>query len=91
MKRMLLLLVTILITEIIIAIICGPYSCEWGNEVYFYSGVTLSAIMCVLPFLERTFTTKKRIAYSLLFIIISILTWCACFMLCGFKILCRLF
>lgn len=33
----------LLAIQSILSFICGPYSCEWGNRVYFYSGILILA------------------------------------------------
>jgi hypothetical protein len=79
------------VVQIILAVICGPYSCEWGNSVYFYFGIGSLTLAFLLPLLQKAWTANKRIGYSLLFLFGSVIIWCAGFMLGGFKIMCRLF
>jgi hypothetical protein len=90
MKRLLPAFIIVLTTEIIAAIICGPHSCEWGNSLYFYSGIVCAVLAFILPFFKKTFKLKKQLVYSLLFLLLTAIVWCAGFMLFGFRILCRL-
>ena len=91
MKGKYVLYIILLATEIILAIICGPHSCEWGNQVYFYFGIASLALAFIIPFFQKELSWKKRIGYGFLFLLGSIIVWCAGFMLGEFKILCRLF
>ena len=77
--------------EIILAFICAPYSCDWGNTVYVYAGIFSIAVSFILPFLQRNLSIAKRIGYSFLFAFITVAVWVLCFMLCGFSIMCRMF
>ena len=91
MKRLYLLYIILLVAQIILAFICGPHSCEWGNSVYFYCGVVGLTLAFLLPLLQKAWPVNKRIGYSLLFLFGSVVTWCAGFMLGGFRIMCKLF
>jgi hypothetical protein len=90
-KKAFLFLTVLLAIEIVLAIICAPYSCDWGNEVYFYAGIIVLIISFVLPLLQKTTSTTKRIVYGFLFVLITAVVWIACFILFDFKIMCRLF
>jgi hypothetical protein len=90
-KKVYFSLAVLLAIEIILAFICAPYSCDWGNAVYFYAGIFILAISILLPFLQKTLSTAKRIGYSFLFVLINIVVWVVCFILFDFKIMCRLF
>ena len=91
MKRIYTLFAILLVIEIILAIICGPHSCEWGNSVYFYFGIFSLAVSFILALLQKEWPLGKRIGYGFLFLLVSVIVWCAGFMLCGFSIICRLF
>jgi hypothetical protein len=91
MKDIYLLYVILLVAQIILAFICGPRSCEWGNIVYFYCGAAGLMLAFLLPLLKKAWQVNKRIGYSLLFLFGSVATWCAGFMLGGFRIMCKLF
>jgi len=75
----------------IVAFICAPHSCEWGNEVYFDIGIICLVISFLLPFFQKGWTKGKRIGFGILFLLISVILWCAGFMIFDFKIFCRLF
>jgi len=77
--------------QAILAFICAPHSCEWGNTVYFYIGVCCLIISFLLPFFQKGWTTGKRIGFGFLFLLISVILWCAGFMIFNFSIMCRLF
>jgi hypothetical protein len=91
MKSISLPYIILLVTQIILAFICGPHSCEWGNTVYFYSGIAGLTLAFLLPILQKAWPVNKRIGYSLLFLFGSVATWCTGFMLGGFRIMCKLF
>ena len=91
MKSIFLLYIILLVAQIILAFICGPHSCEWGNTVYFYSGFAGLVLAFLLPLLQKEWPVNKRIGYCLLFLFGSVVTWCAGFMLGEFKIMCKLF
>jgi len=90
MKRIYLLFSIVLLAEIILGFICGPHSCEWGNSLYFYSGIVCTILAFLLPLFQKTPAFKKKIVYSLLFLLIAVIVWCVGFMLFGFRIICRL-
>jgi len=91
MKKMYIFFVVLLAMQIILAFICAPYSCEWGNTVYFYGGLFCLTISFILPMLQKGRSTPARLGFGFLFLIITTITWIACFMLNNFSIMCRLF
>jgi hypothetical protein len=91
MKKILILFSILAIIQIILAIICAPNSCEWGNEVYFYFGVGAILVSIFLPFIQKSYPLKKRIGFAILLPVIFIVLWIAEFMLFGFRIMCRMF
>ena len=90
-KKIYSLLTALLAVEIILGFICAPYSCDWGNEVYFYAGIFILVVLFLLAVLQKTWSTAKRIGFGFLFAFISAVVWITCFMLFDFKIMCRLF
>jgi hypothetical protein len=91
MKKIYVPYIILLITQVIFAIACGPHSCEWGNSLYFYAGIACATVSLALPFFQKKWPLEKRVAYSLLYLLISVTMWIAGFMLFGFRIMCRLF
>lgn len=88
---MYLLFVVLNAIQIVLAFICAPHSCEWGNTVYVYTGIFSIAVSFILPVLQKNVSVAKRIGYGFLFAFIIVVVWIACFMLCSFSIMCRLF
>ena len=91
MKRIYTWLIILLATEVLFVIICGPYSCEWGNTVYFYFGIAGLLVSFALPLIEKEWPLKKRVGFGLLFPVLWAVIWVAGFMLGGFRIMCKLF
>jgi hypothetical protein len=90
-KKVYFSLAVLLAIEIILAFICAPYSCDWGNTVYFYAGIFVLIASLLLPGLQKNWTIAKRTGYAFLFALIIVVVWIACFMLFDFKIMCRMF
>lgn len=83
---------TILFTlQLFAAIICGPYSCEWGNTIYFFTGIACLITAFFLYVKQHKCTLQKRVAMGILMMLLSAVFWCACFILFDFRIMCRLF
>jgi len=91
MKKIYLFLAVLLVLEFILAAICGPYSCEWGNGVYFYSGIIISLASLALPLFQKEWVVGKRVGLSLVFVFSTVFLWVIGFMVFDFRILCRLF
>lgn len=91
MKKIYLFFGALLVLEFILATICGPYSCEWGNGVYFYSGIVIALASLALPFFQKEWVMGKRIGISLVFAGAVIVIWVIGFMVFEFRIMCRLF
>ncbi|MEP7372207.1 MAG: hypothetical protein ABI675_02390 [Chitinophagaceae bacterium] len=91
MKKIYILLIGLFVAQLILAFFCGPYSCEWGNTVYFYAGVVSLLMAAMLPFLRKDWLISKRLLYGFLFLLCSVIVWVLGFMAGGFKIICRLF
>ncbi len=77
--------------EIILAIIFGPHSCEWGGQAYVYAGIIGLIVTLLLPFFQKNWSFIKRILYSLGFSSLLAMIWITGFMLCDFRIICKLF
>ena len=91
MKRTTSLFIILIVIQFMTAWLCGPYSCEWGNTAYFYTGLIVALVALLLPFLEKSLTTQKKIGMGLLFLLGIIATWIIGFLAADFKIMCRLF
>ncbi|HET9278182.1 MAG TPA: hypothetical protein VFN95_08335 [Flavitalea sp.] len=91
MKKLFILIGIIFLLQLIAAVICGPYSCEWGNGFYF--GVGLFSLISILfvVLIQTKWDVVKRLAYTALFSFLSIVVWCLGFIIGDFTILCRLF
>lgn len=76
---------------VVLAIVCGPHSCEWGNTVYFFAGVAALVLCLFLPALQKEWSRRKRVGTALLFALGLVVFWCAAFLLGEFRIMCRLF
>jgi hypothetical protein len=90
MKRMYLLLIGLYALQLVLAFFCGPYSCKWGNSVYFYSGVANLLVAFILPFLLDDGPWSQCLVRGLLFLLGSAMVWVCGFMAFDFKIICRL-
>jgi hypothetical protein len=77
--------------QLILAFVCGPHSCEWGNTVYFCFGVAALVLSFLFPLLQKDWKQKKRILFAFLFLPGSVVMWCAWFVLGEFRIMCRMF
>lgn len=91
MKRAYRLYAVLLLACILLAVVCGPHSCEWGNQVYFYFGVTGLLLSFLFPFFQKDWSRKKQFGIGVLFLLSSVVVWCAGFLLGEFRIVCRLF
>lgn len=91
MKRITSLFIILIVIELMTAWICAPYSCEWGNSTYFYTGVIIAVIALLLPFLQKGQTHLKNIGIGLLFMLGSVAVWIIGFLAADFRIMCRLF
>lgn len=91
MKKIYILLTSLLTAQIVLAFFCGPFSCEWGNSVYFYSGVTSLLIAFILPLFQNGRPWSKRFGFGLLFLLSSVIVWAVGFIAGDFRIMCRLF
>jgi hypothetical protein len=91
LKRLTAVYLVLFAVQFLVAFICAPHSCEWGNAVYFYAGIFFLIVAFLLAFLQKKWTIGKRIALGILFLLISAVLWCAGFIIFNFSIICRLF
>ncbi len=91
MKRAYRLYLLLLLVQIILAVVCGPHSCEWGNTVYFSFGVAALLLSFLFALFQKDWSRRKRIGTGLLFLLGCGVLWCAGFMLGEFRIMCKLF
>jgi hypothetical protein len=77
--------------QLLLAYICAPHSCEWGNGTYFYFGVGCAAVSFILPFFQKQWKIFKRVGLALVLALASAGLWIGGFMLFDFRIICRLF
>ncbi|MEJ0104398.1 MAG: hypothetical protein WDO19_18325 [Bacteroidota bacterium] len=78
------------IIQIILARICGPHSCEWGNKTYFYAGILIAIAGFILPYFLTGWSAGKQTGLGFLFLLLSAVVWIAGFFIGNFKIICRL-
>ncbi|MBC7828509.1 MAG: hypothetical protein H7122_12235 [Chitinophagaceae bacterium] len=83
--------ITLYVIQLITALICGPYSCKWGNASYFGFGLFGLIGIVIYMLLQRNWDLIKRLGYAALFSFFSLLVWVTGFLLGDFSILCRLF
>lgn len=91
MKRAYRLYGLLLFGTVLLAAVCGPYSCEWGNAVYFFAGLTGLLLSFLAALFQKDWPGKKRWLTGFLFAAGLIVVWVGGFMLGAFQILCRLF
>jgi len=91
MKRTTSLFIILIVIELMAAWVCGPYSCEWGNSAYFYTGLIVCVVAFILPFLQKTWSAQKRIGIAFLFVLGVVAVWVIGFLAGDFRIMCRLF
>jgi hypothetical protein len=90
MKKMYILLLCLYGLQLILAFFCGPYSCKWGNSVYFYSGVINLLAAFILALLLVDGAWPHRLLPAILFLLGSAIVWVIGFIVFDFKIICRL-
>jgi hypothetical protein len=91
MKNSYWLYIGLFLSLLVMALICGPHSCEWGNGVYFGFGVLVFLFLLFLPFLRKGLSTGQKISFALGIGCLWVVLWVAGFLLGDFRILCRLF
>lgn len=91
MRKVYVILTALIVAEIVLAFICAPYSCDWGNEVYFYAGIFALIISFLAAVLQKNWNAAKRAGFGFLFALIVAVVWITCFILFNFSIMCRMF
>jgi hypothetical protein len=91
MNKTLIAYLVISVTELIVASIYGPRSCDGGFEIYFWTGIFCVIVSAGIPFTAKSETIKWKIGFSILLSIVSVLIWVGGFALGNFRIICRLF
>jgi hypothetical protein len=76
---------------LVMALACAPHSCEWGNTVFFFYGCFIFLLLFFMPFFYKELNRNKKIARSLGVSLLAIAFWLLLFMICDFRIMCRLF
>jgi len=85
------LLIVLQVFQLILAFICGPHSCEWGNTVYFYVGIFTLMALFITPFFQKSWSAGKRLGVACVFLFSGIMVWVIGFIAGNFRIMCRLF
>ena len=85
------LVIALQVFQLILAFICGPHSCEWGNAVYFYAGIVTLLALIVIPFFQSSCSPAKRMGFACLFLLSGTAVWVIGFIAGDFRIMCRLF
>jgi hypothetical protein len=83
--------ISLFVLQLLAAIICGPHSCEWGNTMYFFSGIACLATAFALYVMQTKCKLQKRVTMGLLMALMSVAFWCMGFILFDFRIICKLF
>lgn len=91
MKRAYRIYCLLLFLLMVLVFVCGPHSCEWGNTVYFLAGVAALVFSFVGALRQTDWPSGKRFATGFLFVLGTVVLWCAGFLLGEFRIMCRLF
>ncbi|WP_373552142.1 hypothetical protein [Haliscomenobacter sp.] len=91
MKNLYLLYIGLLLSLLMMVLICGPHSCEWGNGVYFGFGVLVFLFLLLFPFLHKSLSMGQKIGSALGIGVLWLILWVGGFLLGDFSILCRLF
>ncbi|AEE50575.1 hypothetical protein [Haliscomenobacter hydrossis] len=91
MKTLYVIYIFMFISQLLLALICGPYSCEWGNTVYFWYGLIGLILIFLLPFLGVERTMQQRFGYAFGFSILWLLMWVLGFIVGDLRLMCRLF
>ena len=91
MKTRTIIVLGLFFVQILAAVFFGPYSCEWGNEYYFFTGLACLLTMILIMLLQRQWDVLKRLGYAVLFSFGSLVVWFLGLLLGDFQLLCRLF
>jgi hypothetical protein len=74
------------------AFVAAPKSCQWGNEAYFWAGVTALVALFALPFVLRARASfLVRIGIGLGFVVLGCAIWLGGLFAANFRIICTLF
>ena len=91
MKSDYLFYIGLLLSLLMMALICGPHSCEWGNAVYFGFGLFVFVLLLFLPFFRKGLSMWQKVGFALSIGLLWVVLWVGGFLLGDFSILCRLF
>lgn len=91
MKKLYLFYIGLVLCLLILSLVCGPHSCEWGNEVYFFFGFGALLILLFMPFFRKKLNLGQKVGSSLGISLLWVLLWVGGLVLGDFMILCRLF
>jgi hypothetical protein len=74
------------------AFVVAPYSCEWGAEAYFLTGIAIFLMLPAVPILVRTDRgAVGRLALAFAVGVTTPVVWIAGLVAANVQILCRLF
>lgn len=85
------LYIGLLISLLVMILICAPYSCEWGNTVYFYFGLAVSLLLLIKPFFQQKLRIGQKMGKAFGLSFLWIVLWVLGFLFGEFSLLCRLF
>ena len=91
MKKTLALYCLISLSELILAYICGPHSCEGGLALYFYGGILFLIMSLALPFIKNPAHLPRKVVMAFILALLSALLWAGGFMMGNFRVICKLF
>lgn len=91
MKTSFIIYVALVVIQFILAFICGPYSCEWGNNVYVGYGFIGLLLIFFFPFFKADWSLTQRFGYAFGFSLLWLLMWVLGFIAGDLRIMCRLF
>lgn len=83
--------ILLLVLLLIIGIICAPKSCEWGNTVFFFCGIACLLLAVAISMFNGRQNKQRRLWAALGWLALTVVSWCALFLLLDFKIMCTLF
>lgn len=91
MKTGLVLYIALVFSQFIVAFICGPHSCEWGNTVYLGYGFMGLLLIFFFPLFKAEWSLTQRFGYAFGFSLLWLLMWVLGFIAGDLRIMCRLF
>ena len=77
------------VSELIMALICAPHSCQWGNNLYFTYGCICLFICFLIPFFYKI-TLKAKLLSSIGLSFLNVIIWAVLFLACGLRVICKL-